>query len=61
MQLTHPDLKNRNKWKKHFYCKNRFNRAIFFDGNMYHAGMNGFGDKLENARLYQTFFYNFES
>lgn len=61
LKYINPDLKNRNKWKKHFYCKNRFNRAIFFDGNMYHAGMNGFGDKLENARLYQTFFYNFES
>ena len=55
------DVKNKNAWVSHFDCKNVYNRAIIFDGNMYHASQGGFGDSKGNSRLYQTFFYKFKA
>jgi len=47
-----------NKWKINHQIKNKFNRAIIFDGRNYHSSDGGFGDTIENSRLYQTFFFS---
>lgn len=47
-----------DKWEKVFQCHNVYNRAIFFDGRQWHCSDGGFGDKIENARLFQTFFFS---
>lgn len=52
------DLINLSAWSVYFKCENVFNRAIIFDGMLYHSSDGGFGNTKENARLYQTFFYN---
>ena len=57
-KLVDSDLHNKEKWTCHFVCENNFNRAVIFDGNMYHSSEGGFGKSKSDARLYQTFFYN---
>lgn len=47
-----------NKWKIKHQIKNKFNRAIIFDGRNYHASDGGFGNNINNSRLYQTFFFS---
>ena len=47
-----------NKWKIKHRIKNKFNRAIIFDGRNYHASDGGFGNNINNSRLYQTFFFS---
>lgn len=59
-KIVDSDLKDFQKWDQYFSCSNKFNRAIIFDGVMYHASQGGFGSNKFNARLYQTFFYTFE-
>ena len=56
-ETVDPDLKKKEVWTSYFTCKNRFNRAIIFDGNLFHAGQGGFGSSKYNSRLFQTFFY----
>lgn len=46
-----------NRWDKTFEIENKFNRAIIFDGRLFHCSQGGFGDKIENSRLFQTFFF----
>lgn len=60
-QYINADLENKNKWTPYLKCKNKYNRAIFFNGNNYHASEGGFGLSKENSRLYQTFFYTFNN
>lgn len=38
--------------------ENRYNRLVLFYANVFHVGEEGFGTKLEDARLFQTFFFN---
>jgi len=47
-----------DKWEKIYQCENVYNRAIIFDGRQWHCSDGGFGDKIENARLFQTFFFS---
>ncbi len=39
---------------------NVFNRLVLFDSAKYHASLDYFGTKLENGRLFQTFFFTTE-
>ncbi len=36
---------------------NRFNRLLLVRGDLPHSGAGGWGDSLENGRMYQTFFF----
>ena len=46
-----------NRWEKTFEIENKYNRALIFDGRNFHCSQGGFGDKIENSRLFQTFFF----
>jgi hypothetical protein len=61
INVVSKDYINKEKWKCYFKCKNVYNRAIFFDGNLYHSSNGGFGNSKSDARLYQTFFYKFSA
>jgi hypothetical protein len=39
---------------------NVYNRLVLFDAQMIHAASNYFGNKLENGRLFQMFFFDLE-
>jgi len=39
---------------------NVYNRIVLFDAQMFHAASNYFGNKLENGRLFQIFFFDLE-
>jgi len=36
---------------------NVYNRCVLFRGNIFHTGAGGMGDKIENARIVQGFFF----
>ena len=38
--------------------ESKYNRIVLFKGDVYHSGDVGFGAKVENCRLFQTFFFN---
>ena len=46
-----------DKWDKIYSCKNIYNSAILFNGRQWHSSNGGFGKDVENARLFQTFFF----
>jgi len=48
------------KWNKVDQVGNIFNRLILFNSNRFHMSMDYFGDKLENGRLFQVFFFSTE-
>jgi hypothetical protein len=48
------------KWEQTDYVSNRYNRIVFYRGNLYHASVDYFGNSMENGRLFQTFFFNTE-
>lgn len=48
------------KWEMTDYVSNKYNRIVLYRGNMYHASVDYFGDSIQNARLFQTFFFNTE-
>ena len=37
---------------------NIYNRLVLFDAHLAHGASAYFGDRLENARLFQNFFFN---
>jgi hypothetical protein len=46
------------RWLKIDEIGNRFNRLVLFRGIRFHCSQGHFGDRLENGRLFQTFFFN---
>tara|TARA_R110000824_G_scaffold339505_1_gene526031 strand:+ start:2877 stop:3560 length:684 start_codon:yes stop_codon:yes gene_type:complete len=47
-------------WRRVDTISNKFNRAIIFKGNLWHAADDYFGWDLETSRLTQTFFFDTE-
>ena len=45
-------------WRKVDTVSNKFNRAVIFKGNLWHAADDYFGWDLDSSRLTQTFFFN---
>ena len=46
-------------WEVVMESKNIYNRAVIYNGKYYHSSVKpGFGDNPENARLFQTFFFD---
>lgn len=49
---------NRERWEEVDRIANLFNRLVLFDAHLAHGASAYFGDRLENARLFQNFFFN---
>lgn len=52
------DATKYENWERTDQVANIFNRLILFNANRFHASANSFGDKKENGRLFQTFFFS---
>ena len=50
-----------NHWDLYKNVQAKFNRIVLFKGNVFHSGDAGFGDNIDNCRLFQTFFFNIHS
>ena len=48
------------KWDLIDVVGNRYNRLVIYQGNLFHASLNYFGDCGANGRLFQTFFFSTE-
>tara|TARA_Y100000593_G_C4306942_1_gene336238 strand:- start:2266 stop:2877 length:612 start_codon:yes stop_codon:yes gene_type:complete len=51
-----PNFLNPIRSEEDVVVSNIFNRAVFFRGDLWHTGIDGFGDTIENGRMIQTFF-----
>jgi hypothetical protein len=49
---------NRQRWDEIDRIANLYNRLVLFDAHLAHGASAYFGDRLENARLFQNFFFN---
>jgi len=47
-----------DEWEVADRVENRYNRCVIFDSQLFHAAEGYFGDNLENARLFQTYFFD---
>lgn len=50
--------KQNENWEVYKHVDNKFNRLVLFKGDIFHSGDMGYGNKIENCRLFQTFFFN---
>lgn len=50
--------KDRSKWEKTLTLPMKFNRLVLFRSWYWHTAGESFGDRPENARLVQLFFFN---
>ena len=48
------------KWTRTDTVANVFNRLILFNANNYHMSLDYFGDRKDNSRLFQLFFFSTE-
>tara|TARA_R110000868_G_scaffold409294_1_gene694524 strand:- start:881 stop:1459 length:579 start_codon:yes stop_codon:yes gene_type:complete len=48
------------KWEMVDRIGNLYNRLILYRGNLFHTSLDYFGNRLDNGRLFQTFFFNTE-
>lgn len=51
-------VKPDENWEIYQHIENKFNRLVLFKGDVFHSGDAGFGNSLQNCRLFQTFFFN---
>jgi hypothetical protein len=51
---------DRSRWDEVDRVANLYNRLVLFDAHLAHGASAYFGDRLENARLFQNFFFNIE-
>lgn len=49
---------DRSRWEEVDCIANLYNRLVLFDAHLAHGASAYFGDRLENARLFQNFFFN---
>ena len=49
---------DREYWEEIDRVANLYNRLVLFDAHMAHGASAYFGDRLENARLFQNFFFD---
>jgi hypothetical protein len=49
---------NREYWEEIDRIANLYNRLVLFDAHLAHGASAYFGDRLENARLFQNFFFD---
>lgn len=60
MRLTYGDGAefDRSRWEEVDRVANLYNRLVLFNAHLAHGASAYFGDRLENARLFQNFFFN---
>jgi hypothetical protein len=60
MRLTFGDGAefDRGRWEEVDRVANLYNRLVLFDAHLAHGASAYFGDRLEDARLFQNFFFN---
>lgn len=46
-----------SKWQQVDSVENIFNRLVLFEGSLWHSAADYFGETLETARIFQTFFF----
>ena len=51
---------DRSRWIEMDRVANIYNRLVLFDAHLAHGASAYFGDAIENARLFQNFFFNVE-
>lgn len=49
-----------SKWDLTDIMSNKYNRIVFYRGDMYHRSLDYFGEDKFTGRLFQTFFFNTE-
>jgi hypothetical protein len=49
---------DRSKWEEVDKVSNIYNRLVLFDAHLAHGASAYFGTRIENARLFQNFFFN---
>lgn len=49
---------DRSRWHEVDRVANLYNRLVLFDAHLAHGASAYFGDRIENARLFQNFFFN---
>lgn len=49
---------DRSRWEELDRIANFYNRLVLFDAHLAHGASAYFGDRLNNARLFQNFFFN---
>tara|TARA_Y100000287_G_C14043867_1_gene267687 strand:- start:9 stop:584 length:576 start_codon:yes stop_codon:yes gene_type:complete len=52
------DAQDYTKWERVDTVGNKYNRAVFYKGDLFHASLDYFGHDLYDGRLFQTFFFN---
>ena len=57
-ELINNDGQDYTKWELIDQVGNKYNRAVFYKGDLFHASMDYFGRDLQDGRLFQTFFFN---
>ena len=58
LDLINNDGQDYTKWELIDQVGNKYNRAVFYRGDLFHASMDYFGKDLQDGRLFQTFFFN---
>jgi hypothetical protein len=56
-QRLRADAEDPSRWELLDRADNAYNRAVLFPSHWYHAGGCYFGERVENGRLYQAFFF----
>jgi hypothetical protein len=59
-ELTDTYSQDMTKWKLVDQVGNVFNRLVLFNSKKFHMSMDYFGDRKENGRLFQVFFFSTE-
>ncbi len=52
------DGQDYTKWDLVDVVGNKYNRAVFYKGDLFHASLDYFGKNMHDGRLFQTFFFN---
>lgn len=51
---------DRSRWEELDRVANFYNRLVLFDAHLAHGASAYFGDRLDNGRLFQNFFFNID-
>jgi|TARA_B110000908_G_scaffold172432_1_gene239756 hypothetical protein len=58
LDVINSDGQDITKWDLIDQVGNKYNRAVFYRGDLFHASMDYFGKDMHDGRLFQTFFFN---
>ena len=58
LDIIYEDGQDYTKWELIDRIGNKYNRAIFYKGDLFHASLDYFGKNIQDSRLFQTFFFN---